>query len=300
VSPGPCPLCEGHEDDTAPEILAVRGGSTPNGQGWLLRVVPNGVPVLRTEQTFAPRTDELLTRADGLGAHEVFVESPRHDASWQTMDVAAIARVLEAWRDRICDLGRDSRLRSVIVFKNHGPQAGARFQHPHSQLMAMPVVPPALADEVAGAARHHAATGRCVYCDLVASDLADSRRLVTQQGHAVAVAPFAARTPFALWVMPRAHASDFGTASADILTDVAAVLRTLAVRIASALDDPDVNIVLHTAPYGPGAAASYHWHVEVIPRVFRVTGFDLGTGTSVNPVSPEEAARVLGRPAPGD
>lgn len=296
---GACPLCEGHEDDTAGEILAVRDGTRANQPGWMLRVVPNGVPILRTERTFEPREDEWPPRADGLGAHEVIVESPAHGDTWARMDEAALARVLVAWRERIADLSRDRRLRAVVVFKNHGVQAGARLAHPHSQLVAMPLVPPALAEELEGAAAYHAAKGTCVYCDLLSRDVDDGTRLVLQSPGVVVLSPFAARTPFQLWLLPRLHEAHFERAGDALLREVAGTLRTLLDRVEAYLEGPAYNVVLHTAPYGPSADTSFHWHIEIVPRVYRVTGLDLGAGLSINPVLPEEAARVLRRARKG-
>ena len=291
-----CPLCEGHEDATGAEILAVRDGSEPNGPGWQLRVVPNGVPVLRTEHTFESRHEGLLQRADGLGAHEVTVESPDHGASWSTMPPEALTRVLVAWRDRVADLRRDTRLQAVVVFKNHGLKAGARLAHPHSQLIAMPLVPPTLAQELDGAKRHYDATGRCVFCDLVSGVVADGARVVQESPGVVTFAPYAARAPFEVWVVPRGHQAHFEASSVEVLGEVAAALGSVVRRFDAHLESPDYNVVLHTAPYRSAATAFYHWHLELVPRLSRVTGFDWASGTSINPVSPEEAARVLTRP----
>lgn len=294
--PALCPLCEGHEDETAREILAVRDGSLPNAPGWRLRVVPNGVPALETERSFVPRRDDAFVRADGLGAHEIIVESPSHAVTWLTMDDADLLRVLVAWRDRIVDLRRDERLRAVCVVKNHGARAGDRLGHAHSQLLALPVVPPRLEEAVAGARRYHDTTGRCVYCDVLASDLADGARVVLESKDVVAVTPFASRTPFAVTVLPRVHAAHYADASLAVLQDLAGVLHTLVRRVDRSLEGPAWSVALQTAPAGHAADAAFHWHLELVPHVFRLTGFDLASGTSINPVPPEEAARVLRRP----
>lgn len=292
-SDGPCPLCEGQEQAAGREILAVRHGTAGDGPGWDLRVVPNRVPVLRVEAGGDAVTDGLLQHQPGLGAHEVVVESPRHDASWFTMTDAALTRVLTAWRDRIADLRRDTRMTAALAFKNHGAKAGARLAHPHSQVVAMPRVPPRLDDELRGAERHHAATGRCVFCDLVAHEITAGARIVTTTPDCVALAPYASRSPFEVWLVPRRHAARFELASVSDLAAMAAVLREVLAQMDGQLGRPAFNAVLHTAPYGAAADASYHWHLELVPRVLRATGFDIGTGTAVNPVPAEKAARVL-------
>jgi UDPglucose--hexose-1-phosphate uridylyltransferase len=290
-----CPLCEGEEAAAGHEIAAVRDGTPSDGPGWRLRVVPNRVPALRVEATLDHRGDDLFERMNGLGAHEVVVETPRHDATWATLPVEDLTLVLAAWRDRIADLQRDSRLRAALVFKNEGVKAGARLAHPHSQVVAMPLVPGALAEELAGARRHFEASGRCLYCTLVEQELAAGTRLIASTAAAVVLAPFAARWPFETWLLPRAHHARFELAPASLLAEVAATLQPVLRTIAARLEEPALNVVLHSTPYAEADDAIYHWHLEIVPRVLRASGFDLGSGTAINPVSPEEAARVLRR-----
>ncbi|MEP7117962.1 MAG: DUF4931 domain-containing protein [Acidobacteriota bacterium] len=292
-SDAPCPLCEGHEQAAGHEILAVRHGTAGNGPGWDLRVVPNRVPALRVEDGGDAVREGLFEHQPGLGAHEVVIESPRHDASWFTMTADDLARVLTAWRDRIADLRRDSRLRAALAFKNHGAKAGARLAHPHSQVVAMPRVPPRLDDELRGSERHHAATGRCVFCDLMAAELAAGTRVVAATPGCVALAPYASRTPFELWLLPRRHGARFEVATSEDLAAVAATLHQVMGQMDAELGRPAFNAVLHSAPYGAVGDAAYHWHLEIVPRVMRATGFEIGTGTAINPVPAEKAARVL-------
>jgi UDPglucose--hexose-1-phosphate uridylyltransferase len=288
-----CPLCEGEETVAGREILAVRDGTAPDGPGWRLRVVPNRVPALRVEGTLDHRREGPFERMHGLGAHEVFVETPRHDATWATMPVEDLTRVLTAWRDRMADLKGDGRMRAALAFKNEGVKAGARLAHPHSQLVTMPVVPPELAEELAGADRYHEVFGRCVYCALADRETADGTRVVASSDDAMVIAPYAARWPFELWLLPRVHQARFELAPGSLLAAVAAVLQPVLQRIERRLEGPALNVVLHTAPYAGDSEATYHWHLEIVPRVLRPSGFELGSGTAVNPVAPEEAARVL-------
>ena len=290
---GPCPLCEGHEHAAGREILSVRRGTPADGPGWDLRVVPNRMPMLRVEAGGDGETAGLLEQQPGLGAHEVVVESPRHDASWFTMGIDELTGVLTAWRDRIADLRGDSRMKAALAFKNHGAKAGARLAHPHSQVVAMPRVPPRLDEEVRGAERHHAATGRCVFCDLLAQEMAAGARVVTATPGCVAIAPYASRSPFEVWLVPMRHAARFEVASVDDLAAAAAVLGSVLALVDAQLGRPAFNAVLHTAPYDAAVDAAYHWHLEFVPRVWRATGFEVGTGTTVNPVPAEKAARVL-------
>ena len=288
-----CPLCEGEEAVAGHEIAAVRDGTTTDGPGWQLRVLPNRVPALRVEGTLDQRREGPFEHMHGLGAHEVVVETPSHAATWATMPLDQLTLVLTAWRDRMADLKRDARMRAALAFKNEGVKAGARLAHPHSQLIAMPVVPEALAEELAGARRYHEAYGRCVYCALLDQELTAGTRVVAASAAAVVIAPYAARWPFETWLVPRRHHARFELAPAALLADVAATLQPVLRAIAARLEQPALNVVLHSTPYGEAHDETYHWHLEVVPRVLRASGFDLGSGTALNPVAPEEAARVL-------
>ncbi len=292
-APSACPLCEGREADAGPEILAWREGGPANMPGWSVRVVPNKVPMLRIEGGHEVRTQELLESRDGLGAHEVIIETPIHDQPLQTLDAGQLWRVLWAWRTRIKDLTRDSRFVSVAVFKNHGRAAGARLDHSHSQLTAFPFVSPVLAEKLRGASKHLAKAGRCIYCDLIAAELEDGRRVISERDAVFAIAPYASRVPFETWITTRDHSPRFEDASDEVLKAVAMQLRAVLAGIDWALERPAYNLALHTAPLTGDADSAFHWHLEVLPRVTRLGGLEWGSGVYRNPVSPEEAAEAL-------
>ena len=292
-APTACPFCEGREADAGAEILAWREGGPANVPGWSVRVVPNRNPMLKIEGRTEVRSSGLFESRDGLGAHEVIIETPIHDRPLHTLDVDRLWRVLWAWRTRIQDLKRDSRFGSVVVFKNHGRAAGARLDHSHSQLTAFPVIPPALADKLRGAARYMAVAGRCVFCSLLEQELADGRRVVRDREAVVAIAPYASRVPFETWLMPRDHSPRFEEATDATLEVLASTLKSVMARIDWALERPACNFVLHTAPLSGEADAAFHWHLEILPRVTRFSGLEWGSGIWRNPVSPEEAAQVL-------
>jgi UDPglucose--hexose-1-phosphate uridylyltransferase len=289
----PCPLCEGRELTAGHEIAAVRDGSPPDGPGWSLRVVPNRVPALRVEAGVSGAHDGLFVHRPGLGAHEVVIETPRHDVSWFTMTAEELGRILAAWRDRIADLRRDGRMRAAVAFKNHGVEAGARLAHAHSQVVATPLVPPALSHEVEAARRHHTATGTCLFCDLVAQELAAGVRVVAQTPACVALAPYASRTPFETWLLPVGHRARFDESTKEDIAALAALLRHVLAQMSRELERPAFNAVLHSAPFDEPADGAYHWHLELVPRVLRASGLEVGAGLPINPVPPEKAARVL-------
>jgi len=201
-----CPFCEGQEALAGREILAWRTpGTTHDGPGWQVRVVANREPALRIEAHLGDARESLFQWFGGLGAHEVIIESPDHRATLATMAGEQVERVLWAWRERVRDLRRDFRFESFLIVKNFGAQAGATLDHPHSQLLAMPLVPQHLEDELSGARAYFERRGRCVFCDLVEQESANHTRVVASDDRAVAFAPFAARVPFETWIIAREH-----------------------------------------------------------------------------------------------
>lgn len=292
-APAACLFCEGREADAGPELLAWREGGPANTPGWSVRVVANRHPMLKIEGREERRMDGVFETRDGLGAHEVVIETPVHDQPLHHLSADRLWRVLWAWRTRLQDLKRDARFAAAVVFKNHGRAAGARMDHAHSQIAAYPIVPATLDEKVRGAADHLVRNGRCIFCDITAQELRDGHRVVSGTLPIVAIAPFASRVPFETWLLPRDHAPRFEEASDAVLEAMAAVLKDVMARVDWALERPAYNLVLHTGPFGGGADQAFHWHLEVIPRVTRWSGVDWGSGIPRNPVSPEEAARVL-------
>ena len=295
IQPDPaCPFCEGHEHMTPHELLAIRhDGSRPNMPGWDLRVVPNQFPVLRVEGTLDRQGEGLFDKMNGIGAHEVIIESPRHLDMFATLPDAAIEQVLWAARERMQDLRQDRRFRYIIVFKNHGTAAGASLDHSHSQLIALPIVPREVRDEVEGARAHFDAKERCVFCDILRQETKDGHRLISENADVVAVAPYAPRFPFETWLLPRRHESHFENAQRHECASLARLLGDILRRINKTLASPPYNLLIHTAPLVTESNDYYHWHVEIIPTLTKVAGFEWATGFYLNPTSPEEAARVL-------
>ena len=292
-APAECPFCEGREADAGPELLAWREGGPANTPGWSVRVVANRRPMLRIEGGQDRRVDGVFESRDGLGAHEVVIETPIHDQAVHRLDADRLSRVLWAWRTRLQDLKRDARFAAAVVFKNHGRAAGARLDHSHSQIAAYPIVPVALGEKVRGAGEHYGRTGHCVFCDLTAQELKGGSRTVSDTLPIIAIAPFASRVPFETWLLPRDHAPRFEEVDDAALEAMAVIFKDVMARVDWALERPAYNLVLHTAPFSGDADAGFHWHLEIIPRVTRWSGLEWGSGVPINPVSPEEAARVL-------
>jgi UDPglucose--hexose-1-phosphate uridylyltransferase len=295
IKPDPgCPFCEGHEHMTPREILAYRrNGHGPNQPGWDLRVVPNQFPVLRVEGNLDRQGEGLFDKMNGIGAHEVIIETPQHQDSLTTMGVDAVEQVLWSFRERVQDLKQDRRFRYIIIFKNHGMAAGASLEHPHSQLIALPIVPREVRAEIDGARQHFASKERCVFCDVIRQDAADGRRIIAENADMIALAPYAPRFPFETWILPKRHQSLFEDTPRHEYASLARLLGDLLRRMNNALVSPPYNLLIHSAPVSEPAGDFYHWHVEIIPKLTKVAGFEWATGFYLNPTAPEEAAQVL-------
>jgi UDPglucose--hexose-1-phosphate uridylyltransferase len=291
--PAGCPFCPGNEHKTPPEVLAYRDGGRPNEPGWKLRVVPNKFPALRVEGDLARQGEGMYDRMNGIGAHEVLVESPDHLMSLGDLPLKQVEDLFWAARDRIADLKKDRRLRYIILFKNHGELAGASLEHTHSQLIALPVVPKRALEEIDGSRRHFEFKERCVWCDIVRQEMTAATRVVMENEHMVAIAPYAPRFPFETWILPKTHSSHFEDADPTIINSLGACVRGLVRKMERVLESPPYNFMLHTAPLQDQHLPHYHWHLEVIPKLTKVAGFEWGTGFYINPTPPEEAAAFL-------
>jgi len=294
-SGGTCPFCYGSEDKTPPEVLAYRkAGTPPDSPGWRVRVVPNKYPALRIEGPLGRRAAGIYDMMNAVGAHEVVIESPDHQAQLGDLGEAQIAEVLWAYFDRFADLMKDSRFRYILIFKNQGADAGATLEHSHTQIIATPVVPKRVTEEIQGARQHYDLRERCIYCDIIQQELENRTRLVQQNELFVALEPFAARFPFETWILPNRHSASFDSMQKPDVEALARLLQQTLRRIKVTLGDPPYNYVLHTAPCGGnGVAECYHWHLEIFPKLTKVAGFEWGSGFYINPTPPEIAAEAL-------
>jgi UDPglucose--hexose-1-phosphate uridylyltransferase len=289
-----CALCGGHENETPPEVLAYRSnGAQPNSPGWSVRVVPNKFPALRIEGELGRRGEGMFDLMNGIGAHEVIIETPDHTADLAELSERQIEDVLWSYHDRVHDLKRDRRFRYILIFKNHGAEAGASLEHAHSQLIALPIIPLNVAEELNGAREYYRHRERCLFCDLINQELDNPVRLVAQNNQFVTVCPFAPRFPMETWILPKTHGGAFELITKHEYRNLARALRDTLRRLNKVLDHPPYNYVIHSSPVSEPADGYYHWHIEVMPKLTKVAGFEWGTGFYINPVPPEEAARHL-------
>jgi len=292
--PGYCPFCEGQEDKTPFEIISYRDRNTrPNEKGWRVRVVPNKFPALQIEGDLNKRGEGIYDKMNGIGAHEVIIECPFHEITIANLSEENIREVLWVYRDRLVDLKKDPRFVYGMLFKNVGAAAGASLEHTHSQLIVTPIVPINVQEEMNGSLEFFNYRGRCIYCDMIHQELTSEKRVVLDTQHFISLAPFASRFPFETWIIPKNHNSHFENIQKTEVDELGTVLKTILLKLESALDKPAYNYIIHTSPFDSQAQPHYHWHLEIIPRLTRVAGFEWGTGFYINPVPPEQAAQFL-------
>jgi UDPglucose--hexose-1-phosphate uridylyltransferase len=272
---GFCPFCPGNEDKTPPEVRALRPGTDQkNVPGWKIRVVPNKFPALQIEGELNRRGEGLYDLMNGVGAHEVIIETPNHLAELADLEADHIYDTLLIFRERILDLKNDTRFKYILIFKNHGISAGASLEHSHSQLIATPIIPKRVYEELVGAKRHYDFKERCIYCDILHQEMQMGRRMVVHTEDYVSVEPFAPRFPFETWLLPVKHYSHFENMELREYYGLAAVLKETLLRINRTLENPHYNFILHTSPVQEAPLLEFHWHIEIIPKLTKVAGFE--------------------------
>ncbi len=289
-----CPFCNGHEGQTPPEVMSYREPNTlPNQPGWRVRVVPNRFPALQIEGDLDRTGIGLYDMMNGVGAHEVIIETPDHHGGFDTFTRDQVLKIVNAYCDRYRDLKRDRRFRYILIFKNSGAAAGASLDHPHSQLIATPIIPKRVMEEVEGAKQYFYYKERCVFCDIIRQELSSGNRVIYENESFVAFAPFASRFPFETWIAPKDHKASFGDIEEPEQEAFANAMHGTLRRLIKTLGDPPFNYIIHTSPCDELCTDYYHWHLEIMPRLTKVAGFEWGSGFYVNPVPPEDAARHL-------
>jgi UDPglucose--hexose-1-phosphate uridylyltransferase len=301
VTPAECPFCSGNEAKTPPEIASFRAEKTlPNTSGWWLRVIPSKFPVLHVEGALEREGSGIYDWMNGVGAHEIIIESPEHALRLEDLPENQIEKVLWSYRDRILDLERDNRLRYVLVFKNQGWSAGSTFNHTHSQIIATPIIPKFVKEKLDGAKSYFDYKERCIFCDIIRQELASPERVVEETRHFLVLVPFAPRYPFETWIFPKKHSCSYVDVAKEELMDFSRTLKNTLKRLGSVLNKPPYNYMLYTAPnqiprsgHWHTLSEDFHWHLEITPRLTRVEGFERGSGFYINPTAPEDAAKYL-------
>ena len=288
-----CPFCQGNEHMTPPEIVAHRKTGKPDSPGWTVRVVPNKYPALGSEGALKKIGIGIFDRMNGVGAHEVIIDIPDH-----MMDIADISdtqaeELIWSYLGRSTDLRKDKRFKYILIFRNYGKSAGASLEHPHSQLIALPIVPKRVNEELKSSMEYFNYKDRCVFCDVVNQELADTERIVEENEFFIAFTPFVSRFPYEMWIMPKSHQSHFISIEKEEVGPLGSILRNSMKKLKKLLDNPPYNYIIHTSPINGLEKEYYHWHIEIMPKLVNVAGFEWGSGFYVNPVPPEVAAKNL-------
>lgn len=298
-TPDNCPFCPGNEHMTPPEIYRLNG----EDERWQVRVVPNKFPALQDYPQLNHTTQgKVFERMNGVGAHEVVIDSPEHTRDIPDLPLGQVEAIVDTYILRLKKLMSTSAHRYVLLFKNHGKAAGASLAHPHSQIIATPLIPSEVQTRLKSSSAYYEEHNRCLLCDLIAEELRVGERVIEEANGYVVVAPYASRFPFEMRISPRVHAHDFTALNKDERQGLAQLLQRTLARLKGLLNDPPYNIILQTAPNSvlmeePTAVATladyYHWHIEIIPRLTTMAGFEWGSGAFINPTPPEVAARYL-------
>ncbi len=290
-----CILCPGRERETPPEIASVRDGSR-----WWTRVIPNFKPVLHVEGDLGRKGVGMYDKMNSVGANEIIIDSPEHAKGPEDIGVEQVRRILRMYRDRVADLEKDERLRYVLIFKNSGRGAGATFSHPHSEIMATPVIPKLIKEELDGAKQYYAYKERCIFCDILREESRVGDRVIFETRDFFSFSPFAPKFSFESWILPKRHSCAFQETGEAELEDLSLMLLTVLKKMRGILGDSPYNYVIHTAPnriprrnHWHTLGDDFHWHIEIIPRLLMISGFEWGSDFYVLTTSPEDAAKYL-------
>jgi len=285
-----CPFCSGMEAEKAcGEISSL---NDEDGR-WLVRSVPNKYPALSSEGGLDAADSGIYHTMNGVGAHEVIIESRAHNLTTALYDTCQLEKIVEMYKARYLELSKDRRLAQITIFKNHGESAGTSLEHPHSQIVATPIVPKHISDRLRSARDFHDEHSQCVYCTMISEELKSAERIVVENEHFAALEPYASFSPFHTWIIPKTHRSSFGGISTDEIKSFAAILKETMARLYYGLGNPDFNYCIRTSPVAGGEMEYFHWYTAIVPRLSKPAGFEMGSGMWINTSFPEHCAEFL-------
>jgi len=290
-----CPFCEGKEKIAGAEILAYDKvlGRKPNTPGWWVRVLENKYPALESQENLEKKAEGIYDWMNDLGRHEIIVETPNHFIQLPDLTEEEIEKVLLSFKERYYNIKNNPNIEFILIFKNYGKEAGASLQHSHSQLIATPVVPNRVKEEVKNSKEYYSFRDRCIFCDIVTQELSSKKRIIEENEDFVSFVFYAGRFPYETWILPKEHASNFEDTSIEKIRSLAEILKKTLTKIQKALNDTPYNLVFHTLPVKMKDKEYFHWHIEIMPKTTRVAGFEWGSGFYINPILPEDAAKIL-------
>jgi len=292
-----CILCPGREHENPPEITSVR---MPGSSRWWVRALPSLNPVFQIEGDLGRKGVGIYDKMNSIGANEILIESPEHNVRPEDLGIEQMIRVITLYRERIADLEKDSRLRYILIYKDSGIDAGEIFSHPLSFLMATPMIPKTVKDELDNAKQYFTYKERCIFCDIISEELRAGERVILETKKFVAFCPYAAQFPFESWIIPKRHSCAFNEITYDEIEDMGLILMSVLKKFREIFRDPPFNYYIHTAPnmvprrdHWHTLGEDFHWHLEIMPRLIRTSGFEWGSGFYILPTSPENAAKYL-------
>ena len=290
-----CFFCNGNEHTTPPEVLVYRENpDIPNTSGWKLRVVTNKFSALNfNEELCLEEGNPLKVCCYARGTAEVIIESPHHTLNTALYSLQQLELVLRAYKERYIALSKESSIQYIAMFKNNGSQAGASIPHPHSQIIATPIIPSIIQNEIHGAEVYFKKNKRCIYCDMAENEIKDRSRIIYENDEFVSFAPYASRSPFETWIMPKFHSDSYHHLTDKQLESLSEIWKAVLYKIYMGLDNPPYNYFIHTSPVRENTKNFYHWHMELIPKMTIAAGFELGTGMYINIAIPEQSAEYL-------
>ncbi|TAN42192.1 MAG: galactose-1-phosphate uridylyltransferase [Nitrospirae bacterium] len=296
-----CILCQGRESEAPGEIMSLRApGSDAAAKKWSTRVIPNFAPIFQVEGDLGRRGDGMYDKMNSIGANEIIIESPEHNSSPEDMGLDQMTRVITTYRERMSDLEKDPRLRYTLIYKNAGRDAGAVFSHPISHLASTPVIPKRVKEELDGAKQYFAYKERCLFCDLIREEMRVGSRVILETRHFLAFCPYASKFPFEIWILPKQHQCAFQDIRPEETEDMALMLSSVLKKLKTLFPGLSFNYFIHSAPnrvprkdHWHTLGEDFHWHLEIMPRFLKTSGFEWGSGFYILPTSPEDASKYL-------
>lgn len=283
-----CFFCYPEETGQEKDVLIY----TDSKNDWTLRVFPNKYPAFSRGKRMKHWEEGPYFGMDGTGYHELVVTRD-HEKSLGQLDPMQVAEVIDAYQDRYISLMNKKSVNYIDIFHNHGKKAGASISHPHSQLVAIPVISPYVNGELSGAETYYRQNKECIYCAMFSWEQEHGKRMVFENDEYLAFCPFASRAAFEVWVVPKKHKPYFERTSREEKVKVGEVLQKVLEKIGKGLNNPDYNFYIHTSPCDGKDYPHFHWHIEILPRTSVWAGFELSTGVEISTIEPEEAASFL-------
>jgi UDPglucose--hexose-1-phosphate uridylyltransferase len=296
-----CMFCYGRENEAPNEIMSVKAsGADAAGRKWATRVISDRTPIFQVEGDLGRRGDGMYDKMNSIGASEIIIESPDHNTAPEDIGLDQMTKVIMTYRDRMADLEKDPRLRYTLIYKNSGADAGAVYSHPIAHLVSTPVIPKRVKEELDNAKQYFAYKERCIFCDIMREEMRVGSRVILETRNFLAFCPYASKFPFEIWIIPKRHNCAFQDIRPDEMEDAALILSATLKKLRTLFKGVSFNYFIHSAPnrvprkdHWHTLGEDFHWHLEIMPRFLKTSGFEWGSGFYILPTSPEDASKYL-------